>query len=126
MTFTVNVDEKKPGVLIVSLAGSLDTNTYTQLDQEMVLLLQREPTLVVIDMEFLNYISSIGISSILKAKKELKKQGAELSLMNLQPQIRKVFDIINALPSQPIFSSTEELDRYLLQMQRETIAGQTE
>jgi anti-anti-sigma regulatory factor len=51
-------------------------------------------------------------------KKAMKEGGGSVLLTNLQPQIRKVFDIIKALPSLSIFESVEELDEYLTQMQR--------
>jgi len=35
-----------------------------------------------------------------------------------QPQIRKVFDIINALPFLNVFSSIKEIDDYLDKMKR--------
>ena len=74
-------------------------------------------------MAGVNYISSMGVRVVLKAQKELKLRGGSLSLMNLQPQIKKVFEIINALPSMQVFSSIEELDKYLAEMQRQTIQG---
>jgi hypothetical protein len=40
--------------------------------------------------------------------------------MNLQPQIKKVFDILNALPTMQVFASIEEMDRYLDAMQKST------
>jgi ABC-type proline/glycine betaine transport system permease subunit len=42
----------------------------------------------------------------------------------LQPQIRKVFEIIQALPSLNIFESVAELDRYLAAMQRKVREGE--
>jgi len=33
--------------------------------------------------------------------------------INLQPQIKKVFEILNALPSLKVFASIQELDSYL-------------
>jgi hypothetical protein len=38
--------------------------------------------------------------------------------MHLQPQIRKVFDILNALPTLQVFTSIQELDAYLDAMQK--------
>ena len=38
--------------------------------------------------------------------------------MHLQPQIKKVFDILNALPSLQVFASVAELDSYLDAMQK--------
>jgi len=118
MPLTVNVKEKTPGVFIVSLAGSLDSNTYTILDKRLDLILGGSPRIITLDMEHLDYISSMGVRVVIKAKKSLIKNGGDLILMNLQPQIQKVFEIINALPSQQIFSSIEELDHYLDRMQR--------
>jgi hypothetical protein len=37
---------------------------------------------------------------------------------HLQPQIRKVFDILSALPTLKVFTSIEELDKYLDTMQK--------
>jgi len=38
--------------------------------------------------------------------------------MNLQPQIKKVFDILQAIPTLKVFASIEELDNYLDVMQK--------
>lgn len=40
---------------------------------------------------------------------------------NPQPQIRKVFDMVKAVPLSDVFASTEELDAYLAAMQRKVI-----
>ena len=71
----------------------------------------------------LNYLSSAGIRVILKARDALKKNNGKVTFMNLQPQIKKVFDIINALPSVQIFASIEELDEYLDAMQKKATCG---
>jgi serine/threonine-protein kinase RsbW len=118
MPLRISAHEKQPGVMVVSPAGALDTQTYQMLDERLAAILESRPRLLVLDMEFVDYVSSIGISTILKARKAIQKTGGRMTLMHLQPQVRKVFEIINALPSQPIFSSTAELDAYLDRMQR--------
>jgi len=118
MPLTVNAKERNPGVFIVSPVGSLDSNTYTILDKRLDLILEGTPRTIILDMEQLDYISSMGVRVIIKTNKSLQKTDGNLILINLQPQIKKVLEIINALPSQQIFSSTEELDYYLDRMQR--------
>jgi anti-sigma B factor antagonist len=118
MPLKIGSKEKTPGILVISLIGSLDTQTHGIFDDRIDRVLKGAPQLIVLDMEHLDYISSIGISSILKTKKAMKKIDGKLTLMHLQPQVKKVFDIINALPSQRIFTSTRELDEYLDRMQR--------
>jgi sigma-B regulation protein RsbU (phosphoserine phosphatase) len=49
----------------------------------------------------------------------MKDHDGKVVLLNLQPQIQKVFDIIKALPSQQVFSNMKELDDYLDRMQRQ-------
>jgi anti-anti-sigma factor len=118
MTLTVTSREKTPGVFILSPVGTIDINTYEILEKQADQILQTSPKVIVFDMQRVEYISSAGIRVVLKTKKALKKQEGKLVLVNLQPQIKKVFEIVNALPSQEIFSSIEELDRYLDHIQR--------
>jgi anti-sigma B factor antagonist len=44
-------------------------------------------------------------------------------LLNLQPQVRKVFDIIKALDGMNVFKSEEEMDEYLTAMQNKVLDG---
>ena len=119
MSLKVTSREKSSGVFIVSPEGSLDTDTYPVLEEKVDSLLNTPPGTIIFDMEKLDYISSMGVRVIAKAKKSLKESGGKVVLLNLQPQIRKVFEIIKALPSEQIFSSIEEMDRYLDTMQKE-------
>jgi len=121
MTLKVASSEKSQGVFIISPEGSLDTDTYPILEEKVDLLLDTSPDMLIFDMEKLDYISSMGVRVIAKAKKSLKKSEGKVVMLNLQPQIRKVFEIIKALPSEQIFESVEELDQYLDTMQKETI-----
>jgi len=42
----------------------------------------------------------------------------EVLIVNMQPAVQKVFDIVKALPLKSVFRSIEELDDYLDAMQR--------
>ncbi len=121
MSLKVTSREKSLGVFIVSPEGSLDTNTYHILEEKVDLLLDTSPGMIIFDLEKLDYISSMGVRVIAKAKKSLKKSGGKIVLLNLQPQIRKVFEIIKALPSEQIFESVEEMDKYFDYMQKKTL-----
>ena len=121
MALRVMSDEKTAGVYVVSPVGSLDTNTYSTLQQEVESLLQESPQVIIFDLKELNYISSSGVSVILMARKVMKSNEGEVLLVNMQPQIEKVFEIIKALPDQRIFKDIEELDSYLDRMQKKVI-----
>ncbi len=118
MTLSVTSRQRMDGIPIIAPAGRLDTNSYRELEERVDLVLHEKPHTLVFDMADLDYISSMGVRVIAKAQKAMKTYDGKVVLFNLQPQIRKVFDIIKALPSQQVFSSTDELDDYLDRMQR--------
>ncbi len=118
MALTVTKQETRAGVFKVHPVGSLDSDTYSILEKSIDTILKHAPTEIVLDMESVHYMSSAGIRIILKAKRDLKNQGGNLLLVNLQPPVQKVLDIINALPSLKVFASIKELDAYLDEMQR--------
>jgi anti-sigma B factor antagonist len=121
MKFDVTAKEKSPGVQILYLNGSLNTNTSPVLEKEVNVALGKSPDVLVFDLQQLVYISSAGIRVILIANKAMKKKGGKAMFTNMQPQIKKVFEIVNALPSQQVFSSIEEMDRYLEIMQKRVL-----
>ncbi len=124
MSLTVSSVEKQPGIFIVSAFGSLDTNTHQILEKKMDFLITNGAAKVItLDMKDVEYISSMGVRVILKTKKELSKKGGVFLIAHVQPQIKRVFEIINALPSLQIFASIEELDDYLAEMQRQVLDG---
>ncbi len=118
MPLQVKSATRGPGVVIVSPIGSIDASSYSILDEKMDQILLQNPDVIIFDMEFADYISSSGIRVLLKTKKALKETNGRMVFMKLQPQIRKVFDILKALPTLKVFASIEELDNYLDAMQK--------
>ena len=112
---------KGTGLYVVSPEGSLDTNTYPILEEKVDTILDASPSWMVFDLEKLDYISSMGVRVIAKAKKFFKEREGSVVLLNPQPQIRKVFEVIKALPSEQIFESIEEMDRYLDNIQKKAL-----
>lgn len=124
MPLKVDSAEKRPGAFVIQCAGSLDTNTYSILEKQVDQIITHTPHTIIFDMRQLDYISSMGLRIVLKANKAIKASGGAIHLMNLQPQIKKVFEIIQALPSLGIFASIEEMDQYLDAMQSKVIQDQ--
>ena len=110
--------QKALGQYIIELDGSLDTDTHTRLQAEVDKIMKESPQTIVFNMENLDYLSSTGIRVVLKTRNALKDIAGKLVFLNMKPQIKKVFDIINALPSMSVFSSIQELDEYLDTMQK--------
>ena len=118
MPLKVTVTPKRPGVMAISPIGAIDASTYTILEDKVEEALGEAPDVIIFDMEFADYISSTGIRVLLKTKKALQETDGKMVFMNLQPQIKKVFEILQAIPTLKVFASIEELDNYLDVMQK--------
>jgi anti-anti-sigma factor len=69
-------------------------------------------------MNGVEFMSSVGVGLINDTKNKLKAKNAEFAMINLQPAIKKVFEIMSLLPTLNVFESVEELDDYLGKIQR--------
>ena len=124
MSLEIEIYPPVNGNQYVVLSGRLDSATYKQLDDALdPLLLAAKPAMVlVMDLAHLDYISSAGIRCILKARKALAPKGKVLAV-HPQAQIRKVLEIVQALPLDDIFATTEAADAYIDQLQRDMLQG---
>lgn len=102
---------------VIRLEGSLDTDTFGQLEAEISRLVSEGSPLVVLDLSALTYISSAGIRVVQKGTRALERAGGQLKLLNPQPQVARVFEIIKVMPVDQMFSSIEEFDAYLHEQQ---------
>jgi anti-anti-sigma factor len=123
MSLTIQVRKERDVYHVVTLNGRLDTQTY-MLCEEQIAPLISQPVVLVFDLKDLNYISSMGLRVILKARKSLESKGGRLLLVNLQPQITRIIEIANALPKENVFASTAEADAYFDTMQRQVLEEQ--
>ena len=119
----ITVEKQTEGRVRVALNGRLDTQTYAQCEERLQPLLTASTRVLVFDLAQLDYLSSMGLRVLLKTTKALAAHGGKCLLTRVQPPIRRVIDIANALPAQAIFASVEEADRYLDAMQREAREG---
>ncbi len=113
--------EPGQGFVTIRPAGSLDSNTHTQLQEHITAITKSKPRALVLDLKDLSYISSAGVRVVIEAQKAMKAAGGDFAMTNLQPQIRKVFEIIMTLPSLNVFESVAELDRYLTGIQKKVL-----
>lgn len=112
MSLQVSMKERRPTYFEIGLTGRLDTNTYLQLDRTLEMVFENVVRGLQLNLENLEYISSMGLRMVLKAMKLAKASNAPFMVVNMQPQIEAVFKVANALPSQSVFSSVAEADNY--------------
>jgi len=81
------------GVVVVAVAGRLDTLTTTQYVERIRELIAGEPTRLVLNFEGLSYISSAGLEGLLITAKLLKGSGGQLRIANMKGHVKTVFQI---------------------------------
>ena len=99
MQLTIRTRQTKANVITLTPQGPVNGNTYMLLDKTIAGILGEPIKVLILDMEGVGLVSSAGVGTIMKAKTSLAKKGAELVMTNLQPQVKKVFEIIRLLPT---------------------------
>jgi len=123
MELTVRLKQTKLGIVTLSLVGKIDTENYVILDREIGRVLTEPVKTLILDMQGVDFITSAGIGTIVKAKTSLKRKGGDIAMINLQPQVKTAFEIIRLLPTLNVFESTKELDEYLARVQNKMLGG---
>lgn len=119
MKLTIEATRTEPGAVTLTLRGPLDGQTCTLLDREVGLALSEPIGAMVLDLTGVNFVTSAGIATILKARTSLTEKKADLAMVGMQPQVRKAFEIIRVLPLLKVFRDQAELDDYLGRIQRQ-------
>ncbi|MCJ2177488.1 STAS domain-containing protein [Novosphingobium album (ex Hu et al. 2023)] len=78
--------------LVISLAGRLDSNTASDLEQVLPARVEGHEGTVV-DLSNVSYVSSAGLRVLLKGAKIARSSGHKIALSGLLPSVREVFDI---------------------------------
>ena len=108
----------------ISISGSLDSNTAPELQQSIDTEINDSVSATIIDFKDLDFLSSAGLRVIFKTKKLMDNNAGKFLMVNLQPQIKKVFEIIKALGSMNVFKDQAEMDEYLTAMQDKVKDGE--
>lgn len=125
MSLTIRVETKRPGFCFVSLIGRLDQTTAGECDEKITSILLPQTRAIVFDMTGLNYISSMGLRIILKTRRFMSGRGGAVYMMNVQPQIEKVFEIANLLKGMKLFADAKEADEYFDAIQKSVLESST-
>ena len=118
-------NEDKPGYFTVIPHGPIDSDTYLDFSDKVTPLLTKTIKAIILDLGDVDYISSAGLGVLFTVKKHLKQNGGDLLFANIKPQIKRLFEIVNALPKETLFKTTEEADAYLYRMMNKEKEGES-
>jgi anti-anti-sigma factor len=81
------------GILLITIAGRLDTNTASSFDAQLAPVLAQSQSNVLVDLGDVNYVSSAGLRSILQLVKHTAAHGGRVGLFGTQPHILEVIEM---------------------------------
>jgi anti-sigma B factor antagonist len=118
MALSIELDEGRSFTKTLRLGGRLDNETAADLDRELDKVLASPVKALVFDLEKLEYTTSAGLRSFLRAQKSMAQRAGKVLFVNVQPPVQKVFDIVKAVDLATVFRNVKELDDYLDAMQK--------
>ena len=118
MALSIQLEEGRSFTKTLRLAGRLDNETAEDLDRELDKVLNSPLKVLVFDLGGLEYTTSAGLRSFMRAQKVMGQRAGQALFLNLQPTVQKVFDIAKAADFASVFRNTRELDEYLDAMQK--------
>lgn len=97
----------------VSVRGSLDLEDASEAGLLLRTLADGGARRVALNLEQLDYIDSTGIGAIIRAKKDLSARGGDLVLLNVPPNIKDIFELVNLKGFVRSFYDDDEALRHL-------------
>ncbi len=85
--------ERDGEVVIVRLAGRLDSAAAAAAEEGLLVALGGVPPRLALDMTGLSYVSSAGLRVLLVVAKKVQQQHGKLALFGLNPNVREVFAV---------------------------------
>lgn len=109
---SVAAREEKAGLFIIYPVGSINTITYPVLKKEMERIFQSNPEIIMFDMTKVDYVNLRGLRVILKAVVKMIQHSGQVYLTNLQPEIKKMFEVMNGALPEWVFESRKLWENY--------------
>lgn len=95
-------------VNVMRIGGNLDTDSFPEAQSQLSKLIEQGARKILLDLKELVYISSAGLRVFLIAAKQLKQQGGELRVSNLNDFVQEVFEISGFSKIFNVFNSEAE------------------
>ena len=118
MGLEISVIKETKAVSRICLSGKIDNDTFNDLKSNLDKVIATTTKAIVVDMADVEMVTSAGIGVLTAALKNAQRNNVEFAMVELKPQVKKVFEIMRLMPMLNVFESRLELDDYLVRIQR--------
>lgn len=102
------IEENQQDIAVFKLNGRLDSMTSEEFDLRIETTLQNGTRHLIIDCQYLDYITSAGLRVLNKTAKRLKREDGRIVLFAMADYVKEVFEIAGFDSFLPIVASFEE------------------
>jgi len=96
------------GASIIDIEGEIDVYTAPQLKQQMLDLLDKGATHIVVNLSEVEYLDSTALGVLIGGLKRLRERNGALDIICPNPRIRRIFEITGLDKIFDIYSTEEE------------------
>jgi len=98
---------------VLSLSGSLESDSLSRLQQRLSEMDAREVRCVAVEAHELTYVNRAGFMVLVNFSKRLRERGGDLVLCGLMPQVQGIFNMLQLQSYVKIVPGIEEAIQYL-------------
>ena len=83
-----------PPVSVLTLKGTIETTNASGLEETLARIMDERCYRIVVDLGGVTYISSAGWGIFISEIKRIRRNGGDIKLAAMSPEVREVFDLL--------------------------------
>src|SRR5882672_852839 len=83
-----------PSVSVLTLKGTIETTNASGLEETLARIVDENCFRIVVDLGSVTYISSAGWGIFISEIKRIRRNGGDIKLVAMSPEVREVFDLL--------------------------------
>ncbi len=99
---------RRDDVAVMTLVGKLDLANAGNVKQNIKTLLEQGQKMIHLDMNGVDFINSSGLGAMVSMMKEIRMHQGRLTLSNLAPYVKEIFEITQLSNVFEIFPTVDE------------------
>ncbi|MFQ6618252.1 MAG: STAS domain-containing protein, partial [Fidelibacterota bacterium] len=100
----------KDKISILNLKGFLDAHTASDFEKRLQELIDERRYRIILNFKGLNYISSAGLGVIMGFVEEVRNNGGDIKLVEMNDRIFRVFDLVGFPSLYEIYSEQSQAE----------------
>jgi anti-sigma B factor antagonist len=83
-----------PPIAVLTLKGTIETTNASGLEETLARIVDERCYRIVVDLGAVTYISSAGWGIFISEIKRIRRNGGDIKLAAMSPEVREVFDLL--------------------------------